>query len=83
MIPYPTADYKKYCFAQAVNRMRRIQDIIDALDGIDSHATASRLTTSGISSRRSTTGCRGRRSAMTTVRPRPGKSGSGRERGHG
>jgi hypothetical protein len=38
VIPYPTTDYKKYCFAQAVNRIRRIQDIIDALDGIDSHA---------------------------------------------
>lgn len=43
MIPYPTADYKKYCFAQAVNRMRRIQDIIDALDGIDSHANCEPL----------------------------------------
>ena len=43
MIPYPTADYKKYCFAQALNRMRRIQDIIDALDGIDCHANCEPL----------------------------------------
>ena len=28
MIPYPTADYKKYCFARAVNPHAALQDIM-------------------------------------------------------
>jgi hypothetical protein len=33
VIPYTTADFKKYVYARSVHRIRRIEEIIEALDG--------------------------------------------------